>query len=142
MPMNRSWMKFASGLHEFWYSITGGVVGARMNGVPVLLLSTTGRKSGQSRTTPLTYLQDGENTVIVASNGGSDKHPAWYLNLRAHPEAEVQIGRDRQRVRAEVASDEERARLWPKLVERYSSYDDYQQETSRKIPVVILRPQA
>jgi deazaflavin-dependent oxidoreductase (nitroreductase family) len=142
MPMNRSWMKFASGLHEFWYSITGGVVGARMNGVPVLLLSTTGRKSGRQRTAPLTYLADGDRYVVVASNGGAPKHPSWFLNLRDQPEARVQVGRERMSVRAEVASDEERARLWPKLVERYSSYDDYQQETSRKIPVVILRPQA
>jgi len=85
---------------------------------------TTGRKSGQSRTTPVTYLQDGENAVIVASNGGAAKHPSWFLNLRAHPEAEVQIGRDRKRVRAEVASDEERARLWPLVVQMYSGYDE------------------
>lgn len=140
MPVNRGLIKFGSQVHLFWYTLTGGIVGARVMGARVLLLSTTGRKSGQSRTTPLTYLQDGENAVIVASNGGSDKHPAWYLNLRAHPEAEVQIGRDRKRVRAEVASDEERARLWPLVVQMYSGYDEYQKETTRTIPVVILRP--
>jgi deazaflavin-dependent oxidoreductase (nitroreductase family) len=139
MPVNRSLIKFGSQLHLFWYTLTGGIVGSRVSGAPVLLLTTTGRKSGRPRTTPLTYFQDGDNKVLVGSNGGNDQHPAWYLNLRANPDAEVQIGRERKRVRAELASDEERARLWPLVVEMYHGYGEYQKETTRTIPVVILR---
>ncbi len=115
-------------------------VSRSLSGAPVLLLTTTGRKSGRPRTTPLNYLQDGESKVIVASNGGNDQHPAWYLNLRAKPDVEVQVGRERKRARAEVAVGEERARLWPLLVQMYSGYGEYQKEMKRTIPVVILRP--
>jgi deazaflavin-dependent oxidoreductase (nitroreductase family) len=139
-PANRTFMKLASVTHAFWYTLTGGIVGARVSGAPVLLLTTTGRKSGRPRTTSLTYLQDGENMVIIASNGGNAQHPAWYLNLRGKPQAEVQIGREKTRVQAEVAGDEEHARLWPLVVQMYSGYDNYQKETKRTIPVVILRP--
>jgi len=132
-------MKLASVTHAFWYTLTGGVIGARVSGAPVLLLTTTGRKSGRSHTNPLTYLQDGDRYVIVGSNGGNAQHPAWYWNLRATPEVEVQIGREKRRVQAEVAGDEERARLWPLVVRMYAGYDEYQKETKRKIPVVILR---
>ncbi len=141
MAMNRTWIKLASATHAFWYTVTGGIVGARVSGAPVLLLTTTGRKSGRSRTTPLNFLQDGDNKVIAASNGGHPQHPGWYFNLRANPDVEVQIGRERKRVRAEVADDAERARLWPLVVQMYQGYDEYQKETSRKIPVVILKPQ-
>jgi deazaflavin-dependent oxidoreductase (nitroreductase family) len=140
MPVNHGLIRFASQLHLFWYTITGGIVGARVSGSPVLLLTTTGRKSGRSRTTPLTYLQDGENMVIIGSNGGNAQHPAWYLNLRAKSDVEVQIGREKKRAQAEVAGDEEHARLWPLVVQMYSGYADYQKETKRTIPVVILRP--
>jgi deazaflavin-dependent oxidoreductase (nitroreductase family) len=142
MPVNRALMKLASGTHLFWYTLTGGIVGARVSGAPVLLLTTTGRKSGRPRTTPLTYLQDAERMVVVGSNGGNAQHPAWYLNLRANSDAEVQIGREKMRVQAEVAGDEERPRLWPLVVRMYSGYDEYQKETKRTLPVVILRPQA
>jgi len=107
----------------------------------MLLLSTTGRKSGRPWTTPLSYLRDGENLVVVASFGGSPTHPAWYLKLQAKPEAVVQVGPRRMRVTAETASGSDRARLWPKVVEMYSGYEGYQSRTSREIPLVLLRPQ-
>ncbi len=141
MPVSRTLIKYGSQIHLFWYTLSGGIIGSHVSGAPVLLLTTTGRKSGRQRTTPLNYLQDGESKVLVASNGGNDQHPAWYLNLRANPDAEVQIGREKQRVRAGVAGDEERARLWPLVVQMYHGYGEYQKETKRKIPVVVLKPQ-
>jgi deazaflavin-dependent oxidoreductase (nitroreductase family) len=128
--------------HMFWYRLSGGALGGKLMGVPCLLLTTTGRKSGRQRTTPLMYLRDGQDVVVVASYGGSPAHPSWYRNLVAHPEAEVQIGREQMRVAARTADDDERARLWPRLVEAYKSYADYQTRTERKIPVVILEPRA
>ena len=132
--------KMITQAHSSVYRATGGKVGGRMFRSPVLLLNTTGRKSGAERTTPLLYLQDREDIAIVASNGGARQHPAWYLNLRANPEATVEIGDRKLRVRAEQASPEERERLWPKLVEMYGSYEDYQRRTEREIPVIVLHP--
>ena len=106
----------------------------------MLLLNTTGRKSGQRRTTPLLYTMDGEDFVLMASNGGAPYHPAWYLNLRANPEATVEIGDHETRVRAEEAHQEEKARLWQKMVEMYSGYDGYQRKTEREIPLLVLHP--
>jgi deazaflavin-dependent oxidoreductase (nitroreductase family) len=111
-----------------------------MVGCPVLLLTTTGRRTGQQRTAPLLYLEDEENMVVVASNGGAPKHPAWWLNLKTNPEAMVEIGNRKLRVRAEEASPEERERLWPRLVEMYPSYESYRHRTDREIPVVVLKP--
>jgi len=111
-----------------------------MFGAPVLLLNTTGRKSGKARTTPLLYLKEGEDYVIVASNGGASKHPAWYLNLRENPATTVEVEGRKERIRAEEASPGEKARLWPKLVEMYPPYASYQKKTDRGIPVVILHP--
>lgn len=129
-----------TGAHSSVYRATRGRVGGKTFGAPVLLLNTTGRKSGKNRTTPLLYLSDGEDLILVASAGGAPKHPAWWLNLKAHPETTVEVGDRRLRVRAEEASPEEKARLWPKVVEMYSSYENYQRKTDREIPVVILRP--
>lgn len=140
MPPNPVLLRFMSTTHAFWYQVSGGLIGRSLFGAPILLLTVTGRKSGRTHTTPLIYLQDGDSFVIVGSVGGSDKHPAWFLNLRAKPDAEVLVGRTKTSVRAEVANDEERARLWPQLVKLYSNYDEYQKKTSRQIPVVILRP--
>lgn len=111
-----------------------------MLGSPVLLLITTGRKSGRERTVPLLYLRDGEDLVVVGSNGGAATHPAWWLNLRANPEAIVEVGDQKLRVRAKKADPEEKDRLWPKLVAMYPSYEDYQRRTDREIPVVLLKP--
>ena len=140
MPMNKALIKFASATHAFWYQVTGGVIGAKVSGMPVLLLTTTGRKSGRKRATPLSHQRDGDSYVLIASNGGHDNHPAWYLNLRSHPDAEILIGREKTRVRAETANDEERERLYKQAADIFPGYAEYQQETKRKIPVVILRP--
>ena len=111
-----------------------------MFGAPVLLLTTTGRKSGKKRTIPLLYLEDGVNLVVVASNGGAPRHPAWWSNLCANPEATVEIGHRELRVRAREASPEEKERLWPRLVAMYGPYQSYRRRTDREIPIVILRP--
>lgn len=132
--------KMFTNAHSLVYRATGGRVAGRVFKSPVLLLTTTGRKSGRERTIPLMYLEDGENLVVVASNGGAPNHPAWWLNLKANPEATVQIGDRKVRVRAERARPEEKERLWPKLVAMYGSYEDYQKRTQREIPVVVLRP--
>lgn len=130
----------ATKMHSFVYRATGGRVGGRIVGGPVLLLTTTGRKSGKKRTVPLLYLDDGENLVLVASNGGAPVHPTWWLNLRANPEATVEVGREKLRVRAEEASPREKGRLWPKLVEMYGGYETYRRRTDREIPVVLMKP--
>jgi deazaflavin-dependent oxidoreductase (nitroreductase family) len=140
MPVNPLWIKITSATHLFWYRLTGGLIGGSIFGAPILLLTTTGRKSGARRTTPLLYLEEDGRYIVIASNGGNPNHPAWYLNLRAHPEAEAQVRSRTLPVRARVADEAERARLWPKVVEMYSGYADYQRSTTRRIPVVILDP--
>ncbi len=124
--------------HACLYRASGGRLGGRLGRAPVLLLTTTGRASGRPRTTPLNYLRDGDDLVVVASFGGSDTHPDWYLNLRRRPLVEVQIGGERQPREARPATPEERARLWPRVVEMYPGYARYQERTSRLIPLVIL----
>ena len=126
-------------VHTGLYRLSGGNVGGQMMNAPVLLLLSWGRRSGALRTTPLLYLQDGANQVIVASNGGSDKPPAWWLNLQANPNALVQIGSERHEVRATTATPLEKAVLWPRLVALYPGYAEYQERTTRPIPVVVLR---
>jgi F420H(2)-dependent quinone reductase len=125
------------------YRLTNGRLLGKIAGgrVPLLLLTTKGRKSGKKRTNPVGYLRDDGAYVIVASFNGAPQHPAWYLNLRSNPDVEVRAGEDTFRARAETADPEERARLWPRLVEMYPSYDDYQAKTTREIPVVLLHPQ-
>jgi deazaflavin-dependent oxidoreductase (nitroreductase family) len=110
--------------------------------VPVLLLTTIGRKSGQPKTTPLLYLEDGERVVIVGSQGGMPKHPQWYLNLTQNPEVTVQVGRRVRKMRARVAKPEEHAALWPRLVALYADFATYQAWTDRAIPIVILESMA
>jgi deazaflavin-dependent oxidoreductase (nitroreductase family) len=127
--------------HVLAYRATGGLVGHRVPGVPpMLLLDHVGAISGTHRTTPLAYLGDGEDLVLVASKGGSARHPAWFHNLRANPDTTVQVGSERRAVRARAATSEERARLWPKVVEMYAGYRHYQRRTEREIPLVILEP--
>jgi deazaflavin-dependent oxidoreductase (nitroreductase family) len=130
------------GLNTSLYRLTGGRVGGTFKGAPVLLLDHVGRKSGVARTTPLLYLRDGEDIVIVGSRGGSDATPAWWLNLQANPRTEVQVGPDRRRVTARQASAEEKQLLWPQLTAMFPDYDVYQTRTSREIPVIILEPAA
>lgn len=132
--------RFVTALHTLAYRLTGGRLGGWMVGSPVLLLFTIGRKTGRLRITPLFYLADGPNYVLVASNGGTAGDPAWFRNLQARPRALVQIGQRIVPVRAEVAESADRARLWPRLTQMYSGYAGYQQRTPRKIPVVLLQP--
>jgi deazaflavin-dependent oxidoreductase (nitroreductase family) len=133
-------LKLGSGAHAGVYRATGGKLFGRMGKSPILLLNTVGRKTGRKRTTPLLYVMDGEDFVIIASKGGAATHPAWYLNLRANPDATVEIGDREVQVEAGVADPEEKARLWEKMVEMYPTYDDYQRKTEREIPLLVLRP--
>ena len=133
-------MKTITCVHSFWYRATGGLIGGRFGRAPILLLTTTGRKSGRERTVPLLYLKDGEDMVVVASNGGTATPPAWWLNLMVNPEAAVEVGSSKARVWAEEAGSEEKERLWPKLVKMYGGYEDYRRRTDREIPVVVLHP--
>ena len=131
------------GCHAGVYRLTRGVIGHRFpGGPPMLLLDHTGAKSGRKRTTPLVYIEDEPNLVIVASKGGHPRNPSWYHNLRAHPDTTVQIGPERRPVHARVATPGERTRLWPKAVETYSGYAGYQERTPREIPLVILEPRS
>ena len=133
-------LKLGSGAHAGVYRATGGKLFGRMGKSPILLLNTVGRKTGRKRTTPLLYVMDGEDFVIIASKGGAATHPAWYLNLRANPDVTVEIGDREVQVEAGVADPEEKARLWEKMVEMYPTYDDYQRKTEREIPLLVLRP--
>ena len=126
--------------HTLLFRLTGGRLGARIVGAPVLLLTTMGRKTGKPRTTALIYLRDHGAFVIVASNGGVASHPTWYLNLKSYPEAIVELPGQKLRVRAAQANPEERARLWPLLTQMYAGYTRYQQKTTREIPVMLLHP--
>jgi deazaflavin-dependent oxidoreductase (nitroreductase family) len=123
------------------YQETGGEVGYLWNGAPTLLLSSTGRKTGQPRTHALIFAQDGDDYLIVASMGGAPRHPQWYLNLVANPEAEIQVRDQRRPVTARTAqSPDERARLWEIVTGIWPNYDAYQARTDREIPVVVLTP--
>ena len=132
--------RMGTAVHTDLYRWTGGRVGGKAGRMPMLLLTTTGRKSGRPRTTPLGYLSDGERMVLVASYGGDDRHPQWYRNLQANPEATVQVGAVTRRVRAATATAEQKAALWPRVVALYRGYDAYQRKTNRDIPLVILTP--
>jgi len=133
-------IKLMSKANTGLYRRSGGRVGAKFGGAPVCLLTTTGRTSGVPRTMPLLYLRDGADVVIVASKGGFSQHPQWYLNLLADPEVTIEIKRERLAMTARVATADEKAALWPRLVAMYQSYDDYQERTDRDIPVVICSP--
>ena len=132
-------------LHQWLYRHSGGWIGHRLLGVPTLLLTSVGRKSGQSRTSALVYADDGERWVVVPSNGGQDRPPAWYFNVRATPDVDVQIGRRRVPATARVleTDEPEHARLWA-LANRvnHGRFDGYQRRTARKIGLVTLTPRA
>jgi len=132
--------KIMGALHVALYRLSGGRIGGRAFGAPVLLLTTRGRKTGKARTTPLLYLEDGDRLVVVASKGGAPRHPAWFLNLAANPEVTVERGRERVPTLAREADDPERERYWPQVVAMYSGYEKYQQKTNRRIPLVVLEP--
>lgn len=139
--IGRPLTKWMSQLNRWVYRLSGGRLGGKwLYGAPVMLLTTTGRKSGKPRTTPLLYLADGDNIVIVASMGGMSKHPLWYHNLMANPNCEIEIGRRSSSMRARRASDDEKVDYWPRLTAMYPDFDDYQARTERNIPVMILSP--
>jgi deazaflavin-dependent oxidoreductase (nitroreductase family) len=127
--------------HVGLYRLTGGrfLLGP-FGSSRTVLVDHVGRKSGKKRTTPLLYLADGDDVVIIASKGGSHKHPAWWLNLREMDETTIQLGPEHRRVAVREATPEERARLWPKVVEIWSDYARYQERTDREIPLAILSP--
>jgi deazaflavin-dependent oxidoreductase (nitroreductase family) len=125
-------------LHVAAFRLTGGRLGGEIRGARVLLLHHRGRKSGQERVSPLLYLPDGERIVVIGSKGGSHTHPAWFLNLREMDETEVELPGERRHVSVRVAGDEERAELWPRVVEIWPDYANYQRRTDRQIPLVIL----
>ena len=125
-------------IHESLYRLTGGWLGGRVAGMPVLLLTTTGRKTGQLRTTPLTYFELDGNVVIIASNGGDDRHPQWYQNIVKTPAVTIERGRGKERLTARTASADEKIMWWPLISSTYSGYAGYQRRTTRDIPVVAL----
>lgn len=140
-------MKWMSRINVALYRRTGGLLGSKWRvgsafpwGVPVCLLTTTGRKTGEPRTTPLLFLEDGEKVVLVSSQGGLPKHPLWYLNIKADPRVTVQVKRNIRHMTARIATDEERGELWPRLTSLYPDFDIYQSWTERTIPVVICLP--
>ena len=122
------------------YRESDGEVGYLWNGATSLLLTTTGRKSGEARTSALIFARDGDDYLVVASMGGAPQHPSWYLNLTANPEAEVQVKGDHVPVTARTASDDEKPRLWRIVTEQWPNYDVYQTRTERVIPLVVLSP--
>jgi F420H(2)-dependent quinone reductase len=141
--VDRTWplLHRLTAAHTALYRATGGWIGHKPPGFPpMLLLDHVGARSGVRRTSPLVYTRVGDDYVIVASKGGYPEHPAWFHNLRAHPDTAIQVGRRTLPVHAHAASDEERTRLWPKAVATYRGFDDYQARAGRKIPLVVLSP--
>jgi deazaflavin-dependent oxidoreductase (nitroreductase family) len=135
-------LKTMNGVHRALLKMSGGRIGWQASGMPVVELTTTGRKSGQPRSVMLTSpVQEGSAFVVVASRGGDDTHPAWFLNLRDNPDVEVAVkGGPKQRMRAHVATTDERARLWPLVIADHKNYAQYQTKTTREIPLVLLEP--
>jgi len=122
------------------YRATRGRLFGRIGRAPVLLLTTTGRRSGMPRTAPVLYLADGERFVVIGSNAGNERTPAWALNLQADPNVEVQVGSRRQKMRARVTEGEGRRELWGRMNEQYGGFDDYRARTARDIPLFVLDP--
>ena len=140
-PLWMAWEAFTR-VHLAAYRLTGGAgtIG-KIGGAPMLLLHHVGAKSGAERVSPLIYLADGERLVVVASKGGTDRHPAWFHNLRSNPETLVEVGREKRRVRAREATSQERDRYWPQLDGIYPPYADYRRRArNRRIPLVVLEP--
>jgi deazaflavin-dependent oxidoreductase (nitroreductase family) len=122
------------------YRLTRGRLMGKVGRAPVLLLTSIGRRSGQPRTAPVLYLADGERVVVIGSNAGNTRAPAWSYNLRANPDSEVQIRGERRNVRARLAEGKERTELWRKMNEQYAGFEDYDERTSRDIGVFVLEP--
>jgi deazaflavin-dependent oxidoreductase (nitroreductase family) len=124
--------------HVDRYRATDGEEGHDWQGTTTLILTTTGRRSGEQRSTPLIYQPHGDAYLVVASKGGAEEHPAWYLNLTEEPDVDVQVKGDRFRARARTADGEEKPEMWRTMTSTWPAYDDYQQKTEREIPVVVL----
>jgi deazaflavin-dependent oxidoreductase (nitroreductase family) len=141
MPSDFS-LKAMNAVHRAFLTLSGGLIGWKVAGMSALELTTTGRKSGQPRTVMLTSpTQEGTTIVIVASRGGDDHHPGWFLNLRDNPDVTVAFaGKPKEPMRARVATEEERVELWPRVTAAYKGYAGYQQKTEREIPLVLLEP--
>lgn len=135
-------LKAMNAVHQIVLKASGGRIGWKAAGMPVLELTTVGRKSGKPHSIMLTSpVQQDESLVVVASRGGDDRHPAWFLNLRDNPDVEVRLlGKPKQPMRARIADADERARLWPQVIARYKNYGSYQSKTDREIPLVLLEP--
>ena len=133
-------LKYFSQAHIWVYQRTNGRLGAKLLKFPAALITTTGRKSGKQRTTATLYLRDGDRVVLPASFGGRDSNPAWYHNLKSHPEVHVQIGDEHLTLVARDATRQERDRYWPQLTEMYPPYRDYRDATDRVIPLVVCEP--
>jgi deazaflavin-dependent oxidoreductase (nitroreductase family) len=140
MSLGATGLRWTGKLNTPLYRLSGGRIGGRVGRAPVLLLTTTGRKSGEPRTAPIVYLADGANVILINTNAGNAKIPAWSFNLKANPEAEVELGRKRQSVRARVAEGEEREDLWRKHVEQFEGFDSYKQKLDREPSVWVLEP--
>jgi deazaflavin-dependent oxidoreductase (nitroreductase family) len=141
LSTSSAWALKAFGkLHIPLYRASRGRLFGRLDRAPVLLLTTVGRRSGRPRTAPVVYLADGERLIVIGSNAGHTKAPAWSLNLEANPVAEVELGAERRNVLARIAEDEERAGLWRKVNEMYSGFDDYSARTTREIRLFVLEP--
>ena len=140
MAIPASVLRTAGKLNVPLYRASNGRLFGRIGRAPVLLLSTTGRRSGQRRTAPVLYLADGDRLVVIGSNAGNEHTPAWALNLQAGPDAEVQVRGERRQMRARVAQGEERAELWRRMNEQYGGFDDYRTRTGREIPLFVLEP--
>jgi deazaflavin-dependent oxidoreductase (nitroreductase family) len=140
-PYADVFIKWMSRLNTWMYRRNNGTgLGGTFQNIPVALLTTTGRKTGEPRVSPLYFLRDGDRVIVAASKGGADKNPMWYLNLKADPKVAVQIKDEVLELKARDATDEERAQYWPKLVAMYPTYDDYQSFTDRLIPLVVCEP--
>jgi deazaflavin-dependent oxidoreductase (nitroreductase family) len=138
MPNIRWLLALITRAHRFVYLKSGGRIGARMLWMRMLLLVTTGRKSGREFKTPLLCIEDGDRFIVVASNAGDRREPSWWLNLQARPEATIHFARERIRVRWRRADTAEAEALWPKLTESYAHFPQYQKKAGREIPIVIL----
>jgi len=130
--------KMSGAVYATIYRISGGRLGGRSGAHDIVLLTTTGRKSGEPRTVPVAAMPDGDRRILVASNAGQDHQPAWFLNIEANGAVSIRTGNDTLAARARVATDVERAELWPKVSAWWSRYDKYQSKTSRDIPLVIV----
>ena len=134
-------IKWISRVNTWAYRRNNGKgLGGTFQNIPIVLLTTTGRKTGQPRVNPLYFLRDGDRVIVAASRAGSNKNPMWYLNLKANPKVQVQIRDEVLELQARDATGEERARYWPKLVAMYPTYEDYQSWTDRMIPLVVCEP--